>query len=89
MGYSVTTPAGVMRPMLLPVVSVNQRLPSGPSVMSPGVLARAAGAESPWPGPTGVMRADPIDDRLGEPQVAVGALDDAAGLRALRRPRTR
>ncbi len=30
------TPAVVMRPSLLPVVSVNQRLPSGPAVMASG-----------------------------------------------------
>src|ERR1700730_16242554 len=33
-GYSVIVPAVVMRPILLPVPSVNHRLPSGPAVMS-------------------------------------------------------
>jgi hypothetical protein len=32
-------PAGVSRPMLLPATSVNQRFPSGPSVMASGPLA--------------------------------------------------
>ena len=30
-GNSVTTPAVVIRPILLPLISVNQRLPSGPA----------------------------------------------------------
>ena len=34
----VTTPAVVMRPILLPLISVNQRLPSGPAVMKRGPL---------------------------------------------------
>lgn len=32
-------PAAVQRPILLPAPSVNQRLPSGPTVMPHGVLA--------------------------------------------------
>jgi hypothetical protein len=32
-GNSVMTPAGVIRPILLPLFSVNQRLPSGPAVI--------------------------------------------------------
>ena len=39
LGNSVTTPAGVMRPMRLPEVppnSANQRLPSGPRAMPTG-----------------------------------------------------
>jgi hypothetical protein len=32
-------PSRVMRPILLPACSVNQRLPSGPAVMMFGVLA--------------------------------------------------
>src|SRR5438094_10345750 len=35
-GNSVITPAGVIRPILLPLSSVNQRLPSGPAVMLVG-----------------------------------------------------
>ena len=35
-GYSVMTPALVIRPILLPAPSVNQRLSSGPAVMSAG-----------------------------------------------------
>ena len=39
-GNSVTTPAVVIRPILLcPRSSVNQRLPSGPAVMPSGPLA--------------------------------------------------
>ena len=33
MGNSVMTPAVVIRPILLPSYSVNQRLPSGPAAM--------------------------------------------------------
>jgi hypothetical protein len=35
-GNSVTIPCGVMRPILFPVNSVNQRLPSGPRAMPSG-----------------------------------------------------
>ena len=35
-GNSVTTPAGVIRPILWPLFSVNQRLPSAPATMSSG-----------------------------------------------------
>src|SRR5207249_9814040 len=38
-GRSVITPAGVIRPILLPVSSVNQGLPSGPTVMLSGPLS--------------------------------------------------
>src|SRR5579864_3983507 len=37
MGYSVTVPEVVMRPMLLPFSSVNQSAPSGPVVMPLGL----------------------------------------------------
>ena len=36
--YSVTTPAGVIFPILLPPISVNQRLPSGPAAIHGGPL---------------------------------------------------
>src|SRR3954466_8247225 len=36
MGNSVTVPLGVMRPILLPMSSVNQRLPSGPEMIWKG-----------------------------------------------------
>src|SRR5207244_7692374 len=39
MGNSVTAPAVVIRPILLPSSSVNQRAPSGPAVIPQGVLA--------------------------------------------------
>ena len=35
---SVTSPAGVIRPIRSPVCSVNQRLPSGPAVIPDGPL---------------------------------------------------
>jgi hypothetical protein len=38
-GNSVTTPAGVIRPIALPLFSVNQTLPSGPAVRKLGSLA--------------------------------------------------
>src|SRR5437667_7970668 len=37
--YSVTTPAGVIFPILLPRSSVNQRLPSGPATMRASQLS--------------------------------------------------
>ena len=37
-GNSVTTPAVVIRPILLPPPSVNQRLPSGPAAIAGGWL---------------------------------------------------
>src|ERR1039457_5213217 len=36
--YSVIAPPRVMRPILLPACSVNQRAPSGPTVILPGRL---------------------------------------------------
>src|SRR5207249_10292819 len=44
-GRAVIAPAGVTRPILLPLSSVNQRLPSGPTVMARGPL-RGAGLGS-------------------------------------------
>ncbi len=44
-GNSVTTPAGVTRPILL-VSSVNQRLPSGPAVRSCGMPPLGSGNSS-------------------------------------------
>ena len=37
---SVTTPAGVIRPIRLPLIPVNHRLPSGPAVMPQGARRR-------------------------------------------------
>src|SRR6266581_341096 len=56
MRNSVTTPAGVMRPMLFPLNSVNQRLPSGPAVMPKGLLSPVGMENSPVTTPAGVMR---------------------------------
>ena len=49
------TPAVVMRPILLPGVSVNQRLPSGPAVMSSGEWL-PAGVGNSVTAPEGVIR---------------------------------
>ena len=47
MGYSVMSPVGVMRPMPgSRPCSVNQRLPSGPAVMSAGALATVRPVEN-------------------------------------------
>src|SRR5439155_905810 len=43
---SVMAPAGVIRPILLPESSVNQRLPSGPAVMLSGALPVVGTANS-------------------------------------------
>ncbi len=53
--YSVTTPAGVMRP-ILPASSVNQRLPSGPTVIPNGRLLAVIPFENSVTTPVGVMR---------------------------------
>ncbi len=54
-GYSVMTPAGVMRPIRFPKYSVNQRLPSGPFVIPMGPLS-AVGIGYSVMTPAGVMR---------------------------------
>ena len=41
----MTTPAVVIRPILLPPFSVNQRLPSGPAVMPVGSLLAVGNRE--------------------------------------------
>src|SRR6266700_1201142 len=51
----VTTPAGVMRPMLFEPSSANQRLPSGPAVMPKG-LELVGGMGNSVMKPAGVMR---------------------------------
>ncbi len=53
---SVTTPAGVMRPIRFPSASANQRLPSGPAVMPVGLLCGLMPAENSVSRPAGVMR---------------------------------
>ena len=60
---SVTTPAGVMRPIRRPLVSVNQRLPSGPATMSRGLLPAVMPVANSVTTPAGVMRADPAARR--------------------------
>src|SRR5712692_10986992 len=53
------TPPGVMRPILFPKFSVNQRLPSGPAVMMRGLVSRVEGERvwySPVTAPLVVMR---------------------------------
>ena len=49
-------PAGVIRPILLPSISVNQRLPSGPAVMPSGLLLRRCGMANSVTTPAGVIR---------------------------------
>src|SRR5262245_4972429 len=53
---SVTTPAGVIRPILFARASVNQRLPSGPRVIPAGPLLGAMPAENSVIPPAGVIR---------------------------------
>ena len=65
------TPAGVMRPILLPSVSVNQRLPSGPGVMLSGEPPAVDGSGVLGDGPAGRDAADLVAGFLGEPEVAV------------------
>ncbi len=52
---SVTTPAGVIRP-ILPASSVNQRLPSGPAAIPCGKLPGVIPAEYSVTVPVGVIR---------------------------------
>src|SRR5262245_55930850 len=52
----VTTPAGVIRPILFPGTSVNQRLPSGPRVIPAGALLGVMPAENSVITPAGVIR---------------------------------
>jgi hypothetical protein len=68
MGKSVTLPFGVMRPILTPACSVNQRFPSGPARMSNGMLAAVGMANSltcpgvaamPAPGTASAMTSAP------------------------------
>ena len=54
-GNSVTTPAVVMRPILLVSLSVNQSAPSGPAAMPKGLLA-AVGIGNSVKSPAVVMR---------------------------------
>ena len=56
---SVMTPAGVIRPMRLPLDSVNQRLPSGPRVMSKGSAGDVRPTLNSVTTPSGVMRPIP------------------------------
>src|SRR5436309_1598017 len=49
------TPAGVIRPILPAVDSVNQRAPSGPAAMPPGLLL-AVGTVNSVMTPAGVIR---------------------------------
>src|SRR5438045_3145008 len=49
MGNSVMAPAGVILPTLLPLCSMNQRLPSGPAVIASGPLPAVGTANSVIP----------------------------------------
>jgi hypothetical protein len=53
---SVITPLVVMRPMRLPACSVNQRLPSGPTVMLSGRAGSVRPAVKNVATPAGVTR---------------------------------
>src|SRR4051812_39198550 len=48
-GYSVTWPPVVIRPILLPLVSVNHRLLSGPTAMPCGLPPLGSGYSVNWP----------------------------------------
>ena len=54
MAYSVICPVGVIRPMPV-LVSVNQRLPSGPAAIPSGAPS-AVGTENSVSCPVGVIR---------------------------------
>ena len=79
---SVTAPAGVMRPMRLPLCSVNQRLPSGPAAMPVGPLLAEMPLLNSVTVPAGVMRPMRLPVGLGEPEVAVRPRRDAVRLAA-------
>ncbi len=53
---SVTTPAGVIRPIRLPSNSVNQRLPSGPAAIPVGRAAGGDAGGNSVTTPAGVIR---------------------------------
>src|SRR5919198_6541699 len=55
-GNSVTVPAGVMRPILLALASVNQRLPSGPGVIQKGLPFGSIPVENSCPSARVVIR---------------------------------
>ena len=70
----------VSRPILLPMNSVNQRLPSGPAVISLGSLLGVMPDREFGDGAAGGDPADLVADVLGEPEVAVGPGRDPRGL---------
>ena len=75
----MNTPAVVMRPMLLPMPSVNQRLPSEAS------RDRVGNGTGRWmpetPSPTSWRDAPDVANRLRKPQIAVRARRDPLGTR--------
>ena len=73
--------AVVIRPILLPSASVNQRLPSGPAVMPRGLLP-AVGTGNSVMTPAVVIRPILLATVFGEPEVAVRAGRDARGAAA-------
>ena len=86
---SLNSPSGVMRPMAPgSPFSVNQRLPSGPAVMSVGAMFGVSPMLFSVMTPVGRDAADPARVRgLGEPEVAVGSGRDGARLAARREAR--
>ncbi len=72
----MTSPPGVIRPILPAASSVNQRLPSGPAAMPTGWLP-AVGTVNSVITAGGRDAADLVADDLGEPEVAVRPRRDA------------
>src|ERR1041385_526244 len=82
MSNSVIVPEGVIRPILLPVCSVNQRLPSGPAVIPmgrlPGVgrwksLYRLTSGTAPA-GAVGALTASPTNSAIATNRRAIASL---------------
>ncbi len=81
--YSVTVPAGVIRPIPIPSTplkySVNQRLPSGPAAMSYGVLSGVIPSENSVTAPSGAADALAVPaSRAREDTTSAAAQTDRA-----------
>ena len=72
---------GLIVPILSPISSVNQRLPSGPAVMPYGSAARRGDGELGDDVGRRVDRPDLVAVGLGEPEVAVGPRRDRRRVR--------
>ena len=73
---------GLIIPILSAHCSVNQRLPSGPAVIPSGLALAVGTANSVMAWVVGLIIPILLRDALGEPEVAVGARRDPAGLGA-------